>query len=169
MTRPVRSSFVRGRDRRGGGRSTSLLGGIAVLALASCHPDPDRPPPRRSATALLAPPSALDERGVVTPVRNLGAWQVLFLRQAPNLPRRGLDGVVASAADNPTASELWVRFRFDGGSVRDFLVGISENLFARLRPGESIRSSQFASGSELLEVAAEERAVPESRLQWWMR
>lgn len=159
MTRPVRSSFVRGRDRRGGGRSTSLLGGIAVLALASCHPDPDRPPPRRSATALLAPPSALDERGVVTPVRNLGAWQVLFLRQAPNLPRRGLDGVVASAADNPTASELWVRFRFDGGSVRD----------ARLRPGESIRSSQFASGSELLEVAAEERAVPESRLQWWMR
>lgn len=159
MTKPARSSFVRGRDRRGGGRSIALVSGVAVLTLASCNPDPPCPPPTRSATAALAPPSALDERGVVTPVRNSGAWQVLFLRQAPTLPRRGLDGVVASAADNPTTSELWVRFRFDGGAVRD----------VRLRPGESVRSSRFASGSELLEVAAEERAVPESRLQWWMR
>lgn len=159
MTKPVRSAFARGSHRRGGRRSTALLWGIALLALAACNPDSPRPPPTGSATAAPAPPSALDEGGVATPVRNSGDWQVLFLRQAPNLPRRGLDGVVASAADNPTASELWVRFRFDGGSVRD----------VRLRPGESVRSSRFASGSELLEIAVDERGVPEARLQWWMR
>ncbi len=136
-----------------------LLSTFVGLLTASCGPEASHP------TAPVAPspsspvPSALDERGVVTPVRRAAEWQVLFLRQSPDLPRKGLDAVVSSVPENSIGSGLCARFRFASGDVRE----------VRLRPGESIRTSGLGVDSELMEVGARELDVAESRIRWWMR